>query len=132
VLQDLLVHMIRDRDRIYGSVVTRSLRAMGTRDKPIVPASPWQIGFAERLIGSIRRECLDHIIVIGEVYPRRILKSYAHSPILEQGCADITFRRGSSTHSVPSDPGWSASPCSRLICGSTGRRPTLRSVNLRQ
>src|SRR5205814_6860932 len=55
-------YMIRDRDRIYGAVVTRRLRAMGIRDKPIAPASPWQNGFAERLIGSIRRECLDHII----------------------------------------------------------------------
>jgi transposase InsO family protein len=54
-------YMIRDRDRIYGAVVTRRLRAMGIRDKPIAPASPWQNGFAERLIGSIRRECLDHV-----------------------------------------------------------------------
>jgi hypothetical protein len=46
------------RDRIYGIVVTRRLRAMGIRDKPTAPASPWQNGFAERLIGSIRRECL--------------------------------------------------------------------------
>ena len=68
--------MIRDRDRIYGTVVTRRLRAMGIRDKPIAPASPWQNGFAERLIGSIRRECLDHIIVF-EAQLRRILKSYA-------------------------------------------------------
>ena len=64
--------MIRDRDRIYGAVVTRRLRAMGIRDKPIAPASPWQNGFAERLIGSIRRECLDHIIVSGEAHLRRI------------------------------------------------------------
>src|ERR1700737_140663 len=70
-------YMIRDRDRIYGSVVTRRLRAMGIRDKPTAPASPWQNGFAERLIGSIRRECLDHIIVLGEVHLRRILISYA-------------------------------------------------------
>ena len=69
--------MIRDRDRIYGAVVTRRLRAMGIRDKPIGAASPWQNGFAERLIGSIRRECVDHIIVLGEVHLRRILKSYA-------------------------------------------------------
>src|SRR5678816_590655 len=58
-------YMIRDRDRIYGAVVTRRLRAMGIRDKPTAPASPWQNGFAERLIGSIRRECLDHVIVLG-------------------------------------------------------------------
>src|SRR4051794_19628121 len=70
-------YMIRDRDRVYGTVVTRRLRAMGIRDKPIAPASLWQNGFAERLIGSIRRECLDHIIVLGEVHLRRILKSYA-------------------------------------------------------
>src|ERR1700737_737221 len=70
-------YMIRDRDRIYGAVVTRRLRAMGIRDKPIAPASPRQNGFAERLIGSIRRECLDHIILLGGVHLRRILKSYA-------------------------------------------------------
>jgi transposase InsO family protein len=64
-------YMIRDRDRIYGAVVIRRLRAMGIRDKPIAPASPWQNGFAERLIGSIRRECLDHIIVLGEEHLRR-------------------------------------------------------------
>ena len=70
-------YLIRDRDRIYGSVVTRRLRTMGSRDKPTAPASPWQNGYAERLIGSIRRECLDHIIVLGEVHLRRVLKSYA-------------------------------------------------------
>jgi transposase InsO family protein len=70
-------YLIRDRDQIYGAVVTCRLRAMGIRDKPTAPASPWQNGFAERLIGSIRRECLDHIIVLGEAHLRRILKSYA-------------------------------------------------------
>jgi transposase InsO family protein len=71
-------YLIRDRDRIYGSIVTRRLRAMGIRDKPTTPASPWQNGFAERLIGSIWRECVDHIIVLGEMHLRRILKSYAN------------------------------------------------------
>ena len=70
-------YLIRDRDCIYGAVVTRRLRAMGIRDKPIAPASPWQNGFAERLIGSIRRECVDHFIVLGEAHLRRILRSYA-------------------------------------------------------
>ncbi|SIO63238.1 Integrase core domain-containing protein [Bradyrhizobium erythrophlei] len=70
-------YMIRDRDRIYGAGVRRRLRAMGIRDKPIAPASPWQNGVAERLIGSIRRECVDHVIVLGETHLRRILKSYA-------------------------------------------------------
>jgi len=70
-------YMIRDRDRIYGTVVTRRLRAMGIRDRPTAPAPPWQNGFAERLIGSIRRESVDHMIVPGEAHLRRILKSYA-------------------------------------------------------
>ena len=70
-------HLIRDRDRIYGNIVTRRMRAMGIRDKPTAPASPWQNGFAERLIGSIRRECVDHIVVLGEAHLRRILRSYA-------------------------------------------------------
>jgi transposase InsO family protein len=70
-------YLLRDRDQIYGAVVTRRLRAMGIRDKPTAPASPWQNGFAERLIGSIRRECLDQIVVFGEAHLRRILRSYA-------------------------------------------------------
>ncbi|SIO52253.1 Integrase core domain-containing protein [Bradyrhizobium erythrophlei] len=70
-------YLIRDRDRIYGSVVTRRLRAMGIRDKPTATGSPWQNGFAERLIGSIRRECLDHVVIWSEAHFRRILKSYA-------------------------------------------------------
>src|SRR5262245_28614427 len=48
-----------DKCRIYGTAVTRRLRAMGIRDKPIAPGSPWQNGYAERLIGTSRRECLD-------------------------------------------------------------------------
>ena len=70
-------YMIRDRDQVYGAAAMRRLRAMGIRDKPIAPGSPWQNGFAERLIGSIRRECVDHIVVLGEAHLRRILKSYA-------------------------------------------------------
>jgi transposase InsO family protein len=58
-------YLIRDHDRIYGSIVARRMRAMGIRDKPTAPASPWQNGFAERLIESIRRECVDHFIVLG-------------------------------------------------------------------
>jgi transposase InsO family protein len=70
-------YLIRDRDRIYGTIVTRRLRSMGIRDKPTAPASPWQNGFAERLIGSIRRECVDHFVVLGEAHLRRILRVYA-------------------------------------------------------
>ena len=70
-------YLIRDRDQIYGATVTGRLRAMGIRDKPVAPASPWQNGFVERLIGSIRRECVDHFIVLGEAHLRRILRTYA-------------------------------------------------------
>ena len=50
---------------------------MGIRDRPVAPSSPWQNGYAERLIGSIRRECLNHVIAFGEAHMRRILTSYA-------------------------------------------------------
>jgi Integrase core domain len=70
-------YLIRDQDGIYGAAVTRRLRAMSIRDKPIAPGSPWQNAFAERLIGSIRRECVDHMVVLGEAHLRRVLNSYA-------------------------------------------------------
>jgi hypothetical protein len=69
-------YIIRDRDCVYGRVFLRRLRAMGIRDRPIAPRSPWQNGCAERLIGSIRRDCLDHVIVFGERHLRHLLKSY--------------------------------------------------------
>jgi hypothetical protein len=59
-------YLIRDRDAIYGAAVTSQIRAMGIRDKPIAPGSPWQNCFVERLIGTIRRECVDHVIAFGE------------------------------------------------------------------
>jgi transposase InsO family protein len=69
-------YLIRDQDAIYGTTVARRLRAMGIRDKPIAPGSPWQNGYAERLIGTIRRECLDHLIVLGEAHLRWILGEF--------------------------------------------------------
>jgi transposase InsO family protein len=69
-------YMIRDRDASYGQAVTRRLAAIGIRDHPTAPRSPWQNGHAERLIGSIRRECLDHVVVFGESDLRRILAAY--------------------------------------------------------
>src|ERR1700730_7715940 len=69
-------HLIRDRDGAYGEVFIRRLRSMGIRDRPTSPHSPWQNGYAERLIGSIRRECLDHVVVFGERHLRHVLLSY--------------------------------------------------------
>src|SRR5258706_4717397 len=70
-------HLIPHRDCVYGAAVTHRLRTMGIHDKPIAPGSPWQNGFAERLIGSIRRECVDHLVVLGETQLRRFLTKYA-------------------------------------------------------
>jgi transposase InsO family protein len=70
-------HLLRDRDGFYGAAVIRRLQAMGIRDHPIAPRSPWQNGHVERLIGSIRRDCLDHVIVFGEAHLRRTLAEYA-------------------------------------------------------
>src|SRR5216684_5034150 len=59
-------YLIRDRDSSYGGIVRKRIRAMGIRDRPTAARSPWQNGYIERLIGSIRRECLDHVLVLGE------------------------------------------------------------------
>jgi len=69
-------YLIRDNDGAYGHLFTRRLWAMGIRDRPITPKSPWQNGYVERVIGSIRRECLDHVVVFNAAHLRRILKTY--------------------------------------------------------
>ncbi|MGC1923567.1 MAG: integrase core domain-containing protein, partial [Pseudolabrys sp.] len=68
---------MRDNDRAYGHVFTFRVGAMGIRDRPISPGSPWQNGYAERLIGTLRRECLDQVVIFGEAHLRRILSAYA-------------------------------------------------------
>jgi transposase InsO family protein len=70
-------YLVRDNDRAYGHVFTSRVRAMGIRDRPISPGSPWQNGYAERLIGTLRRECLDQMIIFSEAHLRRILSAYA-------------------------------------------------------
>src|SRR5512143_1754654 len=70
-------YLTRARDASYGHDVTRRLAAMGIRDRPTAPRSPWQNGHVERLIGSIRRECLEHVLVLGEAPLRGILRAYA-------------------------------------------------------
>jgi transposase InsO family protein len=69
--------LIRDRDGAYGPAYTHPIRAMGIRDRPTAPRSPWQNGHVERLIGSIRRESLDHLVVFSEAHLRAVLKAYA-------------------------------------------------------
>jgi len=70
-------YLLPDRDRAFGPAYTRRIQAMRIRDHPTAPRSPWQNGYVERLIGSIRRESLDHLIVFDEAQLRRVLKNYA-------------------------------------------------------
>jgi hypothetical protein len=70
-------YLVRDNDRAYGQAFQRRIRAMGIRDRPISPRSPWQNPYAERLIGTLRRECLDHVLIVGERHLRRMLASYS-------------------------------------------------------
>src|SRR5262245_42045954 len=69
-------YLLRDRDAIYDDVFARRVKGLGMREILIAPRAPWQNPFAERVIGSIRRECLDHPIVINERHLRRLLRSY--------------------------------------------------------
>jgi|SRR6516164_6455496 len=69
-------YLVRDNDRAYGRAFTSRVRAMGIRDRPISPGSPWQNPYVERLIGTVRRECLDRMLVFGEAHLRQILSSY--------------------------------------------------------
>jgi transposase InsO family protein len=69
-------YLIRDRDAAYGDRLRECLESMGIEEVLIAPGSPWQSPFVERLIGSIRRECQDHVIVLGEAHLKRILRSY--------------------------------------------------------
>ncbi len=70
-------YLVHDNDGAYGQAFTRRLRAMGIRDRPISPRSPWQNPYAERLIGTLRRECLDHVLIFGERHLWRILALYS-------------------------------------------------------
>ena len=78
--------LIRDRDSIYGAQVIETIRVLGVEQKIIAYESPWMKGYVERVIGSIRRECLDHAIVLGERHLRRVLREY------------IAYYHGSRTH----------------------------------
>lgn len=69
-------HVLRDQDKIYGEDFRRRVKGMEIEEVLTVAHSPWQNAYVERLIGSIRRECLDHVIVLGERHLRRILQNY--------------------------------------------------------
>jgi len=69
-------YLLRDRDAVYGHVFQQRVKGMGVAEVLTTPQSPWQNPFAERLIGSIRRECLNHVLVLGERHLRRTLAQY--------------------------------------------------------
>jgi len=78
--------LVRDRDGVYGDEVKRALDNMGIADLPISPRSPWQNGYCERVVGTLKRECLDHTILFGERHARRVLLKY------------LDYYHGSRTH----------------------------------
>jgi hypothetical protein len=104
-------YLLRDRDQVYGQPFTRRLRAMGIHDRPTSPRSPWQNAYAERLIGAIRRECVDHIVVFGEQHLRHALLSVhellqrtANTSVVRQGCSGITCSSCRWPDSSEADP----------------------------
>ena len=70
-------YLLRDRHASYGSSYRRRLEGMRIRDRPVAPRSPWQNGYVERVIGSIRRDLLDHVVVLNEGHLRSLLRRYA-------------------------------------------------------
>jgi len=78
--------VLRDRDKIYGADFVRRVRAMGIEQVLTTPRSPWQNPYCERVVGTLRRDCLDHVIVLTEQHPRRILRKY------------LEYYHGSRTH----------------------------------
>jgi putative transposase len=71
-------YLLRDRDRIYGEEFQERIQAIGIKEILTAPQSPWQNPFCERLIGSIRRDCLNHVVILGESHLRKILGRYFH------------------------------------------------------
>ena len=79
-------YVIRDRDKTYGADFVRRVRAMGIEQVLTAPRSPWQNPYCERVIGTLRRDCLDRVSVVGEQHLRRILRNY------------LEYYHGSRTH----------------------------------
>ena len=114
-------YLIRDRDGSYGPVFRRRLHAMGIRDRPTAPRLPSQNCYAERLIGSIRRDCLGHLIVFGDERLRRILVRYAD------------YYNRTRTHlSLANDAPASASTARKTDCSTTPTRQAAPSLHPRR
>jgi transposase InsO family protein len=89
-------YLVHDNDRAFGYTFPSRMRAMGIRDRPISPGSPRQNGYAERLIGSLRRECFDRVIILSEMHLRRILSAYA--AYYNQVRTHLALQKGAPLH----------------------------------
>ena len=69
-------YVLRDRDAVYGALFSSQVRSLGAQELKIAPRSPWQNPYVERLIGTLRRECLDHVVVLNDAHLRRVLRAY--------------------------------------------------------
>ena len=102
-------YLVRDNDRAYGHAFISRVRAMGIRDRPISPRFPWQNGHIERLIGTVRRECLDRILIFGESHLRRVLASYSayynkartHLALQKDAPLHRSVQRSSAIEAIP-------------------------------
>jgi putative transposase len=79
-------YLIRDRDGIYGLTFQDQVKALDIEEVVTAPRSPWQSPYVERVIGTLRRECLDHVIILGEAHLRRTIRSF------------LTYYHGARTH----------------------------------
>ena len=79
-------YLLRDRDAVYGVAFSSRVRSLGIHEVKIAPRSPWQNPYVERLIGTLRRECLDHVVVLNETHLRRLLSAY------------LSYYHGARTH----------------------------------
>jgi putative transposase len=100
--------MLRDRDTIYGESFIRCIASMGIREVRMAPRAPWQNAFVERVIGSIRRECLDHVIIRSEAHLGRVLRAYL-------AYYNATRPHQSLDNNSPHPRVVARQPCSRII-----------------
>jgi hypothetical protein len=128
----------RAGDRAYGQTFQRRIRVMGIRDRPISPRSPWQNPYAERLIGTLRRECLDHVLIVGERHlPANaglifvLLQRVAHALGVGEGCAvTASYPELRSDHHHANSFRTASSLCADMIFGKDNPMPSFLSGRL--
>ncbi len=115
-------YLVRDNDRAYGLVFQRRIRAMGIRDRPVSPSSPWQNGIAERLIGTLRHECLDQMLVwrsAPTADPPRLCDVYNQAPthvaLKKNAPLHRAVQRNGTIIAVPVLSGLSSPVCADMI-----------------